>query len=214
MIEGTLENLTPEGGFSGWLRDSDSDGPAIVEIRQAGQALAQAVAGDFRPDLLAGGHGHGHYGFTALLRAPLPPGPALFDLFLPRHGQGIRVRLSVPVLQPVAPARVEDLLQPRAIWRVADALPHLSCLKLEEARTAMGTPRFVDVSFRFALRRWPGPDEAAVYIRALQIEGLTPEGLLTELLTGRERADLDTALASPWDAEFPYTGPLTRSRAA
>lgn len=214
MIEGTLQSLEPDGSFRGWLRDATAAGPAVVEVRMNGQTLAQAAAMDFRPDLLAGGHGHGHYGFAARLTAFLPPGPAVFDLFLPRHGQAIRVRLVVPRLTPPAPARVEDLLQPRAVWQVPELLPHLDCLNLAANRAEMGTARFVDVSLRFCLRRWPAAEEADVYIRALTHEGLSEAGFLTELLTSRERADLGQALASPWDAEFPYTGPLSRSRAA
>ena len=94
MIEGTLESLAPDGVFSGWLRDTQDSAPTPLEIRHRGRTVAQAAALAFRPDLLATGHGHGHYGFAARSRHALPPGPADFELFLPRRDQSIRVRLT------------------------------------------------------------------------------------------------------------------------
>ena len=50
----------------------------------------------------------------------LPPGPARFALFLPRHGQGIPVRLDVPAMAPPVRLPVEALLQPETAWTGAD----------------------------------------------------------------------------------------------
>ena len=63
MIEGTVEFLTPEGIFGGWLRDTRDPTPAQIQIRSTDAILAESMASAFRVDLLRGGHGHGHYGF-------------------------------------------------------------------------------------------------------------------------------------------------------
>ena len=205
MIEGTLESLAPNGVFTGWLRDTQDSAPAKLEIRHRGRAVAQAAALAFRPELVATGHGHGHYGFAARLIHAVASGPADFELFLPRRDQSIRVRLSVPELVPPLRARVEQLLVEPPTWTVADVCRAPHCLNLAAERAAMGTPRFVDVTFHFALNRWPADDEASVYVRALDAEGTGEADFLVELLTSRERADLDPALPSPWDPLFPYT---------
>lgn len=214
MIEGTLESLAPDGIFTGWLRDTQDSAPALLEIRHRGATVAQAAALAFRPDLLATGHGHGHYGFAARLRHALPPGPADFELFLPRRDQSIRVRLPVPELPRPHPARVEQLLVEPPAWTAADFCRVPQCLDLAAERAAMGTPRFVDVSFRFALNRWPADEEASVYVRAIDAEGTGETAFLLELLNSRERADLDAGLPSPWDPLFPYTRAAVREAAA
>ncbi|MEJ0049022.1 MAG: hypothetical protein WDN04_25125 [Rhodospirillales bacterium] len=205
MIEGTLESLSPEGVFSGWLRDTQDATPALLEIRHRHRPVAEAAALAFRADLLGAAHGHGHYGFAARLRHSLAPGPTDFELFLPRRDQSIRVRLVVPVLLPPHQVHVEQLLVEPPTWTAADLSRAPHCLNLADERAAMGTPRFVDVTFRFALNRWPGDEEASVYVRALDREGTSEVDFLLELLTSRERADLEPALPSPWDPLFPYT---------
>jgi hypothetical protein len=212
MIEGTVESLGEDGVFRGWLRDTRDPVPAVVEIRQDGAVVAAALASSFRPDLLRGGHGHGHYGFLAQARRVLPPGVARFDLFLPLHGQGIPVRLEVPVMPAPAPVRVEALLRPEPAWQVADLAAALGCLDLAAQREAMGTPRFVDVCFQFALRRWPMDEEGAVYVQALEEGSASPDSVLGELLASRERADLGPALPSPWDATFPFAPAAAKER--
>jgi hypothetical protein len=213
MIEGTVETLDGEGVFHGWLRDTRDPVPALVQVRLNGEPVAEALASAFRPDLLRGGHGHGHYGFLARARVALPPGPALFALFLPRHGQGIPVRLTIPPIPPPKPRPVESLLQPEPAWSVPDLARAIPCLHLKAQRAAMGTPRFVDACFQFALHRWPLDEEAAVYIQALEHKSATPDSVLAELLTSRERADLGDALPSPWDAAFPFTPVPAKERA-
>jgi hypothetical protein len=205
MIEGTVETLDGEGVFHGWLRDTRDPIPALVQIRLNNEIVAEALASAFRPDLLRGGHGHGHYGFLARARVALPPGPALFALFLPRHAQGIPVRLTVPKIPPPSRRAVESLLELEPAWSVPDLAAAVPSLNLKAQRAAMGTPRFVDACFQFALQRWPLDEEAAVYIQALDTRAATPDSVLGELLASRERADLGDALPSPWDAAFPFT---------
>jgi hypothetical protein len=185
-----------------------------LEIRHRNRPVAEAAALAFRPDLLAAGHGHGHYGFAARLRHALAPGATDFELFLPRRDQSIRVRLAVPVLSPPHPAGVEQLVVDPPTWTVADLCRAPRCLHLAAERAAMGTRRFVDVTFQFALHRWPGDAEASVYIRALDEEGTGEADFLLELLTSRERADLAPALPSPWDPLFPFTRAAARQAAA
>jgi hypothetical protein len=209
MIEGFLESLTEAGIFTGWLRDTDDPAPVIVEVREigahgAGNTVAHAVASAFRADLLRAGHGHGHYGFRARLLTALPAGPCGFELHLPRHGQGVRTRLAVPQLTLPGMLRVEVLLRPDPAWTVADLLPALRCLSLPAQLATLGTARFIDAAYRFALQRWPEPGEAAAYSLALAQGGATADDVLHELLTSRERVDLGPGLISPWDPAYPF----------
>ncbi len=208
MIEGTVESLNGKGIFTGWLRDTDDPAPVIVEIRHAGETCARSVAAAFRPDLLRGLHGHGHYGFQAHLLMVLPPGRTLFELFLPRHRQGVRASLIVPAVTLSRTNTVETLLAPGACWTVSDLLTNIGCLGLAGHKAGMGTARFIDAAFRFALCRWPSKAEAEVYARALDGLGLTADDMLRELLTSRERQDVKTPLASPWDSAFPFATSL------
>ena len=218
MIEGTVETLDAEGVFHGWLRDTRDPVPALIQIRNDGEVVAEALASAFRPDLLRTGHGHGHYGFLARTRAALPPGPTVFALFLPRHNQGIPVRLTVPPIPAASKLPVGALLKPEPAWTGAELATAIACLDLRAQRAAMGTRRFVDVCFRFILRRWPLDDEAAVYAQALDSpaagEGaISPDAFLAELLASRERADMDDTLPSPWDAAFPFAPASAKQRA-
>jgi hypothetical protein len=213
MIEGTVEAVSAAGVFRGWLRDTRDPVPALVQIRLEGNVVAESLAAAFRPDLLQGGHGHGHYGFLARAHVALPPGVARFEIYLPRHGQGIPVRLEVPVIPAPAPMPVEALLQPEPAWSVRDLARALGCLDLPAQREAMGTARFVDVTFQFVLRRWPTNDEAAVFVQAIEARGMSPASFMAELLASRERADLGEALASPWDAAFPFAPASAKERA-
>jgi hypothetical protein len=206
VIEGTVESLSAEGVFTGWLRDTSVVTPVAVEIRDRDTVAACAAAQDFRPDLLRAGHGHGHYGFAARLCADTPPpGPKNFSLFLPHVGQGIGVRLVVPALQPPRAQRVEDLLVTHRAWTVAELLGHVACLDLARHMAEWGIPRFVDACFQFALTRWPSDAESFVYCRTLSREETTPDAFMEELLHLPERADLGEAIASPWDPYFPFT---------
>jgi hypothetical protein len=207
VIEGGLEALRADGEFVGWLRDTALDTPAVLHIRYFGQVVAVAAARGFRPDLLAAGHGHGHYGFMAKLGAALPPGPAAFELYLPLRDQGMQLRLNVPRLAAPSPTPIAALVAGESTWSAPDLARVPGCLRLAAERARMGTPRFVDVTFRFALRRWPQPPESKVYCLALDEERLSPEAFLVELLESRERAGLGPALPSPWDPEFPYQQP-------
>jgi hypothetical protein len=207
MIEGTVEALGADGVFRGWLRDTRDPLPALVEIRLRGQVVARALAAAFRADLLRGGHGHGHYGFLARACVALAPGMARLELFLPRHDQGIPVRVTVPVIPAPSPVPVEALLRPEPAWTVAALAASLGCLDLAGQCERMGTQRLVDVSFQYVLRRWPLEEEAFVFVRAIDQGEMSPDGFLAELLASRERADLGPDLPSPWDAQFPFVIP-------
>jgi hypothetical protein len=204
MIEGTVEAVLTDRRVLGWLRDTDQPLPSHVQLRIGKQVVAETMADQFRPDLLRQGHGHGHYGFRARLRQDIPPGQLDAILFLPQKRSGIRVRLAVPPLQARAVARVEALLVEEAGWTAAHLLAHPACLALDASLAAMGTARFLDAAFRFALHRWPEAAEAAVYGHALESHDVSPQSLLVELLSSRERAELPPALVSPWHPEFPF----------
>ena len=136
-----------------------------------------------------------------------------FELFLPRHDQGIPVRLNVPPIPHAVALPVEALLRPEPTWTVPDLAASLRCLDLPAQCATMGTPRFVDVTYQFALRRWPLDEEAAVYVTAIDHGETSPDAFLGELLASRERADLGPALPSPWDAAFPYAPAADKERA-
>jgi hypothetical protein len=209
MIEGFLESLTEAGIFTGWLRDTADAAPVIVEVRALGAAgsavpVAYAVASAFRPDLLRGGHGHGHYGFRARQLIALPPGHCAFELYLPRQAQGVRTRLTVPRVTLPGALVVEALLRPEPAWTVHDLLPSLGCLNLAAQLASLGSTRFIDAAYRFALGRWPESGEAAAYCLALAQGGATADDVVRELLASRERADLGPSLISPWDPGYPF----------
>ena len=188
----------------GWLRDSTAASPCHVQVLHEGRIAAEALAREFRPDLLRSGHGHGHYGFHARLRFRLPEGRCGVALHLPHTGLSAPMALDVPALAPAAPASVESLLRTAAGWTVADLLGQPDCLNLSASHAAQGTPRFVDSVFRFALDRWPSPAEARLHAGNLQAGRLSPRDLLLDLLTSRERADMKPSLPSPYDPDFPF----------
>ncbi len=190
----------------GWLRDSRAAAPCHVRVLRDGDLLAEAVAREFRPDLLRTGHGHGHYGFRARLRRAVPPGRSGVVLNLPHADVSAPMGMEVPALEPQGLVPVEALLRTPEGWTVADLLASPGCLDMAASHAAMGTARFVDAAFRFALDRWPSPPEARLHAASLAAGRIGPQALLVELLTGRERADMDPGLPSPYDPEFPFTG--------
>ena len=125
-------------------------------------------------------------------------------LHLPRHGIGATAAVAVPPLEAAAPRAVESLLAMAQGWEVGDLLSRPECLGMPRHFATMGGARFVDGLFRFVLNRWPSPAEARLNSGALQAGRITPQGLLVELLTCRERADLAPGLPSPFDPDFPF----------
>ena len=188
----------------GWLRDSAASLPCHVQLLHAGHVAAEALAQDFRPDLLRSGHGHGHYGFCAGLRVVLPLGRCNLVLHLPRTGISASMAVIVPKLALAAPHTVESLLTVSQGWQVSDLRDRPECLDMPRHLAAMGGARFVDGLYRFVLNRWPSPAEARLNMGALLAGRVTPHGLLVELLTCRERADIVTCLPSPFDPDFPF----------
>jgi hypothetical protein len=205
MIEGHIESLSPTGIVQGWLRDTGSVAPCHIQVLHAGALIAEAMASVFRPELLRAGHGHGHYGFAACLRRPLPPGPCGVALHLPRHGSTAPMALHVPPLDPPQRVTVEKLLATDPSWTVADVLAVPSCLDAEANFRRMGAPRFVDALYRFVYDRWPSKAEAKLHADNLLRSRLTPQDLLVDMLDSGERADLGPALISPFDPLYPFT---------
>ena len=87
---------------------------------------------------------------------------------------------------------MEALLRPEPTWTVPDLAGALHCLDLPAQCATMGTPRFVDVTFQFALRRWPLEEEAEVYVTAIDEGSTSPAAFLAELLASRERGGSGT----------------------
>jgi hypothetical protein len=205
MIEGHIESLSPDGRVHGWVRDTGSLAPCHVQVLHCGEVVAEAMAAHFRPDLLRAGHGHGHHGFAARLRRPLPPGPCGVALHLPRYGRTAPMGLHVPTLDSPAAATVESLLAVQPSWTVADLLAFPACLDAAGNLSRMGTPRFVDAMYRFVLGRWPSRAEARLHTDNLDRVRLTPQDFLIDLLRSGERADIGPDLLSPFDPIFPFT---------
>jgi hypothetical protein len=178
--------------------------PAHVQVILGGHVLAEAIAGIFRADLLRAGHGHGHYGYAARLRRPLPRGATQVILHLPEHGVSAPMPLQVPDLLPPVVQKVEALLVDPPGWTVADLLARPGCLDLDANHERLGPAVFVDAVFRFALQRWPSRAEARMNTDSLQAGRIRPEAMLLDLLRSRERADMQPGLLSPFDAEFPF----------
>ena len=196
--------MSPDRVVHGWLRDSAAPRPCHVQVLHGGRLTAEAWASDIRLDLLRSGHGHGHHGFRARLRTPLPPGRCSLVLHLPHNGISASMAIVVPKLEGAKPQTVEALLAVPPVWQVGDLLERPDCLDMPRHLAAMGGPRFVDGLYRFVLNRWPSPAEARLNIGALQAGRVTPRALLVELLTCRERADMPPGLLSPFDPDFPF----------
>lgn len=205
-IEGLIEAVTPDGVVHGWVRDTAHAAAVQVEVMLAGQVLAACLADRFRPDLLARGHGHGHHGFAAMLRRPLPAGANTVVMHLPRQAMHATMRLAVPELNPPRVRTVEDLLVEPPGWTTADLLAYPACLDLDAEHTRLGSLAFIDAVFRFVLSRWPSRAEAAMNADSLRAGRITPAGLLLDCLGSRERRDMGDRLPSPFDPDFPFAG--------
>jgi glycosyltransferase involved in cell wall biosynthesis len=67
-IEGYVDQLTPDGLLSGWVRDlTDPERRLRVEARLGKAVVAAATANRLRPDLRAAGLAHGEYGYEMRL---------------------------------------------------------------------------------------------------------------------------------------------------
>ncbi len=206
-----VEQVTEAGTVGGWAYDPAVPGPASVSILFRGAVVAEAIACAFRADLLSAGHGHGHYGFAARLRAPLRPGTALLSLLLDGHSAGTPRQIAVPKQRQASPCTVEDLLASPASWTGADLLGRPDCLPWSLYLARLGAPRFIDAAYRFVLARWPSEAEISVHARGLQQGHATAEGLIVRLLRSRERADLPALLVPPFHPDFLFAPPVSFS---
>lgn len=204
MIEGHIESLTADGVFAGWVRESGSRVPCHVQVLHGGAMVAEAMAAAFRADLLRTGHGHGHYGFSARLLRPLPPGPCAVGMHLPRHGLTAPMGLVVPPLRAASALPVEALLATPPTWCVADILAAPGCVDAPGNLARMGSARFVDAGYRFVLARWPTKAEVRLHTDNLAHKRVGPQDFLLDLLRSRERADMGEELPSPFDSRFAF----------
>ena len=156
-----------------------------------------------RADLLRAGHGHGHYGFHARLRHPLPRGPCDVLLHLPHAGVSAPMRVEMPALEPRR-ASVEALLGRQPGWTTSDLVAHPDCVDAEATYARLGPERFVDAVFRFVLARWPSHAELRMNADSLRANRVSPRALLLECLCSRERADMDPFLPAPFESDYPF----------
>ena len=204
LIEGRIEAVSSDGVVWGWVKQAGARTPAHVQITLAGQLIAEAIADAFRAELLRAGHGHGHHGFTARLRRPLPPGVTAVLMHLPEPNLSAPMQVNVPPLTAPRIWSVEELLVHSPSWRTADLLAHPDCLDMRANHARLGTEAFIDAVFQFVLRRWPSPAEISMNSGSLDSGRITPQAMLLDYLAGRERADMPPALASPFDPDFPF----------
>ena len=201
-VQLSAETVTSEGMLTGFAYDPSATIPLVIQIMAGGAVIAEARAHHFRADLLAAGLSHGHHGFAARLRSPLKPGPA--KLTLACGALRKPCSLTIPRQTKRPPTLVETLLAPPHGWTVADFLSQPACLPWTKYANDLGTNRFVDAAYQFALLRWPSDPEAAVNVRALTRGHVSPQGFIVQLLQSRERGDMEEALMSPFDAEFGF----------
>ncbi len=212
LIAGLLETVSPSGVVAGWACDAARPGACRVQVMLGGLMLAEAMADRFRSDLLHAGRGHGHYGFAARLRRPLPRGPATLALHLPECGVTAPMAVSVPDLEAPRLLTVEALLESPDGWTTSDLLAVPACLDMAGHAARLGHARFVDAVFRFVLARWPSDAESRMNVDSLDVGRITPEALLLDVLRSRERADMPPRLPSPWAPDFPFPPPTASSR--
>lgn len=195
-------------GLKGWAVGSRQDAPCRLRIESDGRTLARGIARGFRRDLLEAGIGHGYYAFTIRFETPLPQTDYIFSVFeqdvpgiLPGNCQDVFTLTEEP---PAEPMRVEELLEQIDRWTDPDLLRHTGLLRLDANMAAMGVARFVDVTFKYLLARWPDAPAAERYARALQDGDLSPDAFFHALLQSEERGHVHQPLASPYDSQFPY----------
>ena len=102
MLQGSLDIVTHRR-ITGWARDeANSDTPVSLVIHVDDAPVAQILAEDYRPDLVAAGFGSGRHGFDLQLITPLPTGHE-------HRVTVVREEDGTPL--PGSPATVPKLLQ-------------------------------------------------------------------------------------------------------
>ncbi len=175
-----------------------------MQVRYRQMVVAETIADTFRADLLRAGYGHGHYGFHARLRHPLPPGTCDVLLYLPHASVSAPMRVDMPALEPPRPVSVEALLGGEPGWTTADLIAHPGCVDAESTHARLGPERFVDAVFRFVFARWPSHAELRMNADSLRAGRVSPRTLLLECLCSRERADMDPSLPAPFESDYPF----------
>ena len=205
MIEGHIETLTPDGIVHGWVRDTGSLVPCHIQVLQAGEVVAEALAAQFRPELLRTGHGHGHYGFRARLQKKPAAGTvhrgAAFAASWAHSADGA---YWSPGLTRQHQSTWRHCWPTRRAGRSMTCLRHPAAWRPSKtagawARPASSTPPIVSCSIAGRAR-----PSKLLHTRNLDHGRLGPQDLLLDLLGSRERAELGTALPSPFDAVFPF----------
>jgi hypothetical protein len=202
LLSGHIDEITAANWVAGWAWDGSPANRLHVGVF-AGEALvAEAVADRFRADLLQAGRGYGHCGFVCRLRAQLAGGAIELRLQDRRSGQPIAPARVVPLPEPGTPDRTH--LFSAQVWSVRDVLACIDRFDLPRQCEEMGAERFVDVSYRFCLERWPRREEAESDRLNLQSGILAAEDLIRRLLLSDERRALGPSLPGAFDHRFPF----------
>jgi len=207
-FDGSIDTVTPEGYILGWACRHDRVERLHVGISQGGRRLAEAIAQEFRPDLLDSGHGLGHCGFGARLWRTLPPGEYEFDLEL--VGLAASVRSFEVTVPPLRSAPAGAPAPPRIHWTDEHVLAASRCFRLAEQLSALGPERFVDGAYRFVLGRWAEPAMVESVRSANAAGRFDPEVLFRDLLQSEERRGrAGEPLPTPFDLRFPFRYPIS-----
>ena len=209
VFEGGIDGFTRDGFIAGWACRPGIVARAHVRVRWEDEIIGEAVAEEFRLDLLHAGKGLGHCGFFARLKRELPPGEHVFALVaVAEDGGEVEIARHLPLVMPADPeirARLPDSPSERRIWRDEDVLGHLAQFDLPRQCREMGVDRFVDVTYRFALDRWADDSARGLYPSILEKASLTAEAFFSIILTSDERKGRQAPLPSPFDYRFPFS---------
>lgn len=206
-FDGSIDAVTVNGYVVGWACRHHHVEQLHVGIFHRGRLLAEAVAQDFRPDLLVSGHGLGHCGFSARLESRLAPGDYELDLGLIGLTASVR---SFGVTAPPRSAEAGARPPPRIHWTDEHVLVAARAFRLAEQLAALGPERFTDGAYQFVLGRWAEP-AMIESVRSSHAAGqFDPEILWRDLIRSDERclrgAD---PLPTPFDRRFPFRYPVS-----
>jgi hypothetical protein len=202
-----VDNLSPSGLAEGWACGADENQPLGLEFWLENERIGAAKADLFRPDLLAAGIGHGHYGYRCQLKPKSH-----------RHGRleireiGTQTVLSVQEIEPGraleinrrATKPVEHLLARSASWTMADFAGAVAALDAEKILNDLGPHRFIAYVYRFLLDRFPYAHEYAHYLPHMRRNIINARDVVQIVLGSDEHKSKHIIPAAPFDPRYPF----------
>lgn len=207
MIQGYIDRIDEAGFVSGWVRDHAIQRPALIEIFEGDELIAQAVADQFRRDLFRDGVGHGHYGFRARILHNRPITSRL-GLWSVAHEQWLNPEDGTihesSQSQKDAILSVQDLIMPPVGWEEGDLLEYTASLRLPRSLASMSPLRFLDIVHRYLLGRWSDDSARQRYLDPLRTTEIHPDDLFRTILISPERRTNGLPLTGPFSYQFPF----------